>query len=179
MHLLNYLIPLFHGKSNISVYYIISLWCDTISVQLILIKLIWKSLPVQRLFAAPFCCMCMNIGLPYRHYLYYLFLFYGYFCPKIFSEGFVFGCVWFLFFMFSCTLSLEWLKGCQPNFHTRWRCWTARTPLKMVVVSLTIWRLSWIMSIFEFLCIFSFMHNAWRYHPGFSPLFFPLLPFSF
>ena len=42
------------------------------------------------------------------------------------------------FLMFAAALSLEWLDGSQPNFHTRWRGGLARTLLKMGVISLTV-----------------------------------------
>ena len=57
---------------------------------------------------------------------------------RTFPEGIVFGCVYFFsLFYVVCALSLEWIDGSQPNFHTRWRSGLAQTLRKMGVVGLT------------------------------------------
>ena len=49
----------------------------------------------------------------------------------------------------------------------------AQTLLKMVIVGLTVWRLSWKIAIFLVsLYVFLFMHSAWREIPGVFPLFY-------
>ena len=68
---------------------------------------------------------------------------------KIFPEGIVFGCVFFfLFCMLADALSLKWLDGFQPSFHTRWKGELAWTLLKMGVVSLTVCQPSWKNTVF-------------------------------
>ena len=55
----------------------------------------------------------------------------------------------FLFLMFAGALSLEWLDGPQPNFHTRSRGELAQTLLKMGIIGLTVWQPSWKNTVFR------------------------------